>query len=279
MNSSNITFTYGSNNCTIATPQYGYSTDISMAFSVTRAQDGTYTSWDNGSSYDNRIFKMGKWLLNSTDMSSLSSFIDSVNDARGNDITLNLGSTPSGFFPFGPDLGDKGSFTIRILSESQSGSLYEPWLYFSDELSFLLEASPAYTIPTSKSMGTLQIGTVSNLPCPQTEINVNKRLAITTQINNASQAFAIDLGTAGDQYEANFDLECNQSLAGALLQYITGTGRGNDISVVTPSNYYMFGIDKGSSATYTTRLITNVITVEHRIFDRFKIPLKLWRRM
>jgi hypothetical protein len=276
-----ITFLNGANSITIPLPLYGYTVDISMSFKISVAADGTRTIWDDTAALvpDKRILSGCKFQLSASYQHAFQDFLTDETLGRCENIIMRLGATPTGFYPFGPDLGDVGDFTCRIIENETAGALFSPWLHFESGLSFTLVTPPSYSLPDIVSEGSFQIGTVTGLRLPQAGFKVERENNFKTVATNTGAPYSIDGLTASDQYLTSWSQEGNASLAGALISFLKSTsGRGADITIIAPTKYYMKGAENNSGGTYTTKLLSNVLSITHNRFDEFSIPMNVWMK-
>lgn len=274
-----ITLTQGATSITISQPYFGYSTIIKMGLHYARTSIG-YQIWDDTATYDSRLCKIPTWLLSASDQAALRGFIQGLTLGRGQAFTLNLGATASGFFPFGPDYGDIGSFQVELWENRYDGVTINPYLQHQNEvtLAYVSGPTPAYTPAGAENEGTLQIGTVTTLRPLQSEAKPTREPMNIRTISRSGVVEWVDGGPASDVYEADCPLHCRPGNAAALISYLVGTARGADITVVTPANTFLFGEDQGSSGTYTVKNLTNEIAVTHDRYDLFTTQLRFWMK-
>jgi hypothetical protein len=276
-----ITLVNGANSVQIPQPLYGYRVELSMSFKVIAAADGTRTSWDDTAALvpDKRTLIGLNFQCAESVQAYLQAFLNDAAKGRCETIILRLGATPTGFYPFGPDLGDVGDFTCGILRNAPGGVLLEPWLHFPTDLALTLVTAPAYSLPTVVPQGNFQIGTVTGLSFPQAGFTVSKENNWKTGVTNTGVPYSVDGKTAADRWTSAFANDGNASISGALLAFLKSTsGRGTDITIVAPDKFYMFGVENGAAGTYTTRLLDNKLIITHNRFDEFSIPLSFWMK-
>jgi hypothetical protein len=269
-----LTITQGASSITIKAPEYGYDAGIVMGLHYSRVWGG-YKVGDDTLTY--RYCSVPTWLLDPTDQLELSEFFNNLSKGRGENFTLGLGSG-SGFFPFGPDKGDAGNFVCSLYQHTKSGPMFSPYRYHGNALVFYLVTAPAYVLPAVETEGTLSIGTVTTLRHPQTLPRSAHDQSVIRAVSRGGVVSSVDLGGTGDTYEGEIDLLMKRGNAAALLAYLTATGRGGDITVVSPANGYLFGIDNGSFGTYTTRLLTPTIILKHAAENKFTTSLRFWMK-
>jgi hypothetical protein len=139
----------------------------------------------------------------------------------------------------------------------------------------VLVTAPAYTPASAESEGTLAIGTVSTLRPVQTFPDVLFDAPIIREVSRGGVLTSTDIGTSADTIESTLSLEMRPGNAAALMAYLQ-SARGGDITITTPANTWLFGIDGLNSATYICKLLSSEITVTHDNFNLFKMSIKLW---
>lgn len=258
----------------INTPEYGYTSEIHMAFTVAEHETG-YGFWDNGAANDYRICTGAKFNTTAAKMTEVSEFFRNGIKGRGQNFVMGLGSG-TGFYPFGPDKNHAGDYTVRLLDQEQSGLLTYPFRYMDNSISMLLAGAKTSTTATLKPEGSFQIGTVTGLRWPEGGIKPVLKRSLYQSLSYNGTPSAVDVGQAGDVWECEFELVCNYANALNLVKHLVETVRTNDVAIVAPDWFYLFGADKQSGGTYTAKLLTNVIKVTHEAYDKFSIPLKFW---
>lgn len=262
---------------TIKQPYFGYSTSISMDLRYSRTQAG-YKIGDNAIP-DTRICEIPTWLLDATDQLALSTFFNDLDIGRGNNFTMALGSDASGFFPFGPDKGDKNTFVCSLLEHDKKGiqlNPYQQWLN-TFKIVYVSGPSSAYTPASAEAEGTLSIGTVTTLrPC-QTFPQALHEQGVIREVSRGGLVSSVDLGGSGDLYETDLDLDMRPGNAAALITYLT-TVRNGDIDVSTPANTWLFGMEHSYMGDYTCKNLSPKLTITHDNFNLFKMRIKLWMK-
>jgi hypothetical protein len=269
-----ITFTSNDSTAQILTPQWGYQAVISMSMSAFRGGAGEISWWDNGSTYDTRRCK-ASFKLNATDAGAIDTFLTDPARGRGADITLSLGSTGSGFFPFGPDKGDRGNFVIRETAYSAGGQLHSPWLWWSADLEMAMVSSPTYNLPSQSDDGNLQVGNVTGLRYPQAGYEPSAQYAVTNIITRGGQGYSVDRGQSGDVYETGFKLSGSQAKISAVVNHLVNTVRGDNFNIVTQAKNFPLGRAKQESGTFQVKLASPDLVVTHTGFDKFELDLQL----
>jgi hypothetical protein len=255
----------------ISTPVFGYSIDYVMSTKITKAINNQYTIWDNGYVYDHSILNC-TWLLNSTDATTLINIFKDTNKARGGVLDFILPSN-SGFYPLGASEHDSGTFTFIVMEYDQQAIIGHPEDYFYVNAK-LHETNTIhdYNSIAQSNLGNLQIGTITGLRWPDNYHTPDYKINFVSQITEHDYYFQIDR-TSGDQYEAELPLTLYTGDMGALINHLTTVVRGNAVNIITPDNAYMFGKENGSG-THSCKLIQNVITQKHILYNRWTTSLK-----
>lgn len=270
--SGQISLSYGATEVLLSVPEFGYQTDIKLPFDFIKLDSGSYNVRDEGTKYDKRSCKCSL-ILSPAEQASLNTLLNST--ARGKSLILTLPSG-SGFFPFGPDKGDTGVFTVVILLEGTPSIQSSPFKYFRCDLTiFNTGVYPAYSLPTQIPEGVFTIGTISNCRMPQSLFEPAQSYGISVSFTESNRADFTDRGALFDSAATKFVQQCNQSKCAALLNYLTNTIRSGAFSVTSADNFYMFGSDQGSSDTYTVRMTSNALVIKHPRYNEFEASLEL----
>ena len=271
-----IIFSKGSDSVTVKIREK-YTTILSPAIKHAIVAPTGVIPWDNGIAFDGgRICKCTA-IHSASESASLLDFMNDVNKARGQIFTITL-SSGSGFFPFGPDHGDTGVFTARlIVPPVPTGVLEEPYLYSETELQFVEVTKPAYALPAEISEGDLAIGTISNLRFPPAWSDVDSEYGYTTRLTNDGTPSTIDKTSDWDDYSASLRMVCNQSKAAALIDHMMSDVRGADVTITAQANNYIFGVENSGAGAYTCKWMDEVIEIQHVSFDRFLFALNFYR--
>jgi hypothetical protein len=267
---------YDSTDVTVLMPQWGYSTKIVYPFQLTKLANKKYRKWDAGSNYDKRYLSC-KWLLQKDNAETLLEIFRDAAKGRGKLLTLKLGATESGFFPFGADKGDKGDFQVVLTDVKPMASQGHPADLFTIEASFLFVGSyPAYVLPDAFPEGNLTIGTVENLRYPETMHGQNISYGVKVTETENYSAYVNDMSTTADTYEASLALEllgCNMA---RLIDFLSGaSGRAEDITITPPDNAYLFGIVNGSTDDYTCKWLDSELTTVHSNYNTFSTSINI----
>jgi len=262
---------------TIKQPYFMYSTVIRMGLHYSRTQSG-WKIGDDTSTYDSRICEIPTWILDATDQLALNTFFNDETIGRGNNFQLELG-TASGFFPFGADKGDSTNFICSLVQFDRKGAQLNPYLHHLNALKIAYVSGPssAYTPAAAESEGTLQIGTVTTLLPVQTFPQALQEQSIIREVSLGGVVSSVDCGTTGDYNETALDLKVRPGNCAALITYLL-SARGGDITVVTPSNTWLFGLPNDYMGTYTTKLLSPELKIVHDNYNLFKMQIKLWMK-
>jgi hypothetical protein len=276
-------------------PGYGYTAEIHMPISKIRAMDFTYPDAgffdppDEGDAlgtYDYRVCKISEWVLTEAQKLALNGFLNNPAYGRGENFIMDLGAVASGFFPFGPDMGDQGKFTVRLIGGDDIGMSLSPYRRFVDAYSFVLvSVTPVLPAFTITSMGDLQIGACTGLLFPQSGFDLQADKMIYTKLSLSGAPNSTIGPTAADSYLSSFNLLCDDGRAYTLLDELINTVRSNDVTVVVPAYSYMFGRNNGSSGSYVCKFLGSaddesetVISITHNGYQQWIIPLKFYRK-
>ena len=260
-------------NYTLDNPIYGYLSTIVLALIHTDKLPAGYAIWDNGSSRDYRMCKFVS-RLNAAQTNTLLTIFNTLAVGRGISLTLGLGHTNTGFFPFGPDRGDKGNFGVRLISVEARPVMEEPWLYFDTEMVFVEESCPGYTLPSQIPEGDLQIGAIAELRNPPTMPESATDYGFSTQLTNSGAAYTVDKLT--DFQTTVLKMVCNQSKAAVLINYMCGTVRAANVNIVSQANNYLFGREGGSSGVYSCQWLNEQVVIKHNSFNEFEFELSFY---
>ena len=203
-----IRLIYGSGDteyCDIARPIWNYEATINMPWEISRQDDNTHSIFDNDASgsLDTRQCVCGH-MLTATEQAALMDVLTTDSKGRAAQLTLQTIAN-SGFFPFGPDLGDTGPVggwpvAVKILDAGGIGP--GPWKHFRPKLRFTFEGAtyPSYSFPTDETIyhGPMTIGSVTNIRFPETWLQPVSEYGILTTILNGYNGAARYLTTGAD---------------------------------------------------------------------------------
>jgi hypothetical protein len=283
-----MTISQGGASVEINLPKYGYEAKIHMPMRSFHSSDGNYSFFDPRDpdtrllgAYDYRTCKCTLW-NNEVNKSYFNVFMLNATKGRAKTFTLELGSDPTGFFPGGPDWGDKGTFTIREIDRQQTGIMFGPWKWFQDEFEFIVVSHPAYTLPTEVSQGNFEIGSIQKLMMPQGGFRPKIDYNFSTGLSSSGAPHSLDSTKYADNWESSWEQELNTSKAAALCDYFVAN-REQPMAVVSPANFYTFGMDQYDSEVYEAKFLGSendgnelVINAKHIGFNQWIIPINMW---
>lgn len=266
-----VQLSYGGNTCDLSLPSSSETT-ITLPFDFIKLDDNTLDVYDNGAQYDKRLCKC-TMLLSTTEQTNLNTFLNSTARAKTVDMILTAGS---GWFPFGPDKGDEGTFSVSITISGTPKIKDNPFRYFECNLIINAISYPGYSLPSETYDGpTFRIGAVDYLAMPQSLFEPDQIYTISVAFTESNRAEYFDRGSLGDAAGTSFTLQCNESKCAALLYYLTTTKRTELFEMETGSYYYAFGPDHNSSNTYNVLLASEKIIVKQIRHDYYEVKLDL----
>jgi len=260
----------------IPAPIFGYTTTIQMALDIQRLGDKQASTFDHGIAFDIRTFR-GQLALNIADQLTFNDFLRTVgaDNGRAQDLKLDM-ITDSGFFPLGPDKGDKGTFTVSFRATNKPGIGSGPYKHFPDQITMVnVAAYPAYSLPSEIGQGNLTIGTISGNRFPPDWFEANTRYSAHHTILQGQTANYVDQGVGADSYSNRFEMVSNHSKAAAVIDDLVTTQRGGTFNLIVPADSFAYGRDKSSSGTYVVQMLDEEIEITHETFNRFRYGLNL----
>jgi len=287
--------TVGGTTLRIPLPTWGYAVDYHMPIHVTRAASGEPRMWDDGSTYDYRVCRLtiqGDTIAaRAYPVDVIYALFDELKYAfRGETITIDLGTHPTGFYPSGPDKGDVGTFTARILSAKPSGWRRAPWSYADIELEMVILSTPSYSLPSAVSEGSLQIGSISGLRWPDPGFAPTTEYGYSHVLTRSGAPQIMDMGKRRDRWETSFSLPVNQPNAGQLAAYLVAQ-RGADTTIIADENNHPFGTETdvqwGGSFLGAGQWVANltngnqndtVISWNHVRHNQWDVKLQYWMK-
>jgi hypothetical protein len=254
-------------------PIYGYRTVIDLPFERQALDNGNVYIRDEGPAYDKRSCVIDLELTAYETMFLKDILYHAVRDrAKILDMYLPAG----GFFPFGPDKGDSGTFNIVAEINQTEAIGWEPYKYFKCKLKLTnVGLCPTYSLPTEIPDGDFIIANTDEICFPQSlsKPNIDYQLDVQFTENNTPKFF--DRGIEARSSSTEFDLVTNESKAAAILHDLTNVVRTAQFSVAPPDTSYMFGSDNGAMGPYIVILDQESIEVQHQNYNQFSFPLKL----
>jgi len=268
------------NKIMVSLPVFPYKTSIEFPFDIQKLNDGSYSSYDHGSTYDIRKCECTFILDEGETLTFLEFFTNEyeygVNKGRAFDVTMRPTVSNSGFFPFGPDKGNNGDFDVGVIIKNISRIGNAPYLYFHIDVLIINTGSwPTYSLPSEVSEGSLTIGNVSNNRFPPNWFNPSGGYGYFGTVLQDGSIEWIDRFEGADHYQTSFNMVSNESKTAKVIEYITGTARDDNFSIVSGNNIFPFGKNIPDNKTYTVKMIQNKIDITHVRHDRFEYSLKL----
>jgi hypothetical protein len=272
---------------TLRRPDFGYVTTIKMALHFAKVPP-LDSIWDDGYLHDSRKCKISRWLVNTDEQTALITFLNDLARGRNNDIQLILGNDPSGFFPFGADLGDKGTFVMQIPVEDykEGKQLYDPIHWWENDLVMYLKPGstlPSYDLPPPETEGDLRIGTIEHLLYPQEPSDSNHIRALLSSVTENGTVDVIDKAPAIDEFETTLPLLMRKGNCANLLDYLVACpDRSIPFDMSIEGGQYLFGIlyppvppEEEEESGYCVNFIDNKLEITHVNYDQFIMKLKL----
>lgn len=278
----NIRLVYGagaSDYVDIRRPLFGYRTTVKMPVDIVELGNGKWSLYDHGEggeSYDQRECACD-FILTPAQYSTFITAFDSDSTARNRALTLELDG--DGFFPFGPDKGDVGPFSVAMTITEDKGRLLNPHGYYGVSLAMVnTGAFPSYSLPTQTGTGPVTIGSVTNLRFPDSFFAPKITRPDSVMITGGTTAHIQGRGSSGDSKTTDAAFRLNESKAASLLAYLTaGAGRAASFSFIGGTNSVPFGLGAGSG-TFTAILTSPVIEISHERYNDFRVTLNIGKQ-
>lgn len=269
-----IAFTCGATEVVVNAPEFGYTSEVKLPLDFIRLDNGTVEIRDEGTKYDKRSCACECYLTTAQQV-ALNTLINST--GRGQDLVLTL-PAGSGFFPFLPDKGDDGPFTVALQLDGTPAIQQAPFKYFKCRLKLTNTGSyPAYALPAEVADGPWTIGNVADLRMPPSLFIPNQVYGVAVGFTESGVSRYLDRGSGADYASTQFGLLCNESKAAALIYDLTSVQRASAFNVTTADSFYAYGVDHTASAIYSVRMISDTITVKHNRYNEFELSLDLQR--
>lgn len=274
-----VTFTKGIYSITVDNPILGYTAAVKLPLWFSERANGMVGVHDAGVQYNNRICDC-VFQLNATDTLALVEFFNNPGKGRGNEVSMVLPSG-NGWYPFAPDFGDIGTFTVKVMNLKQGKQLMEPMRWFETSLQIVMITPPTIVnpFPTPVDYGTIQIGTVTALRYPETLFDSLHIMSINERVLFGGGVGAIDLGPTGDSYRVTFTLNAARQKMAELINYFAVTLRDTDnktyltTTITTTDNQFIYGVEKSGSGAYTSLLLTKDLIITHEAYNLFSVDL------
>ena len=276
-----ITLSANGTSVTIDPPEIGYDCEIIMPLTFFLRGDTTYGIYDygqGGMSFDKRVSQFS-FIVNATDAGTLNGFFRNPAQGRGEIVTLALGTSATGFCPWGADLGDKGSWTFAGLDYPPQAQLPNPYGYWRAKLKAAMVSAPGYSLPSQidqvPSGKGIALASVTALLYPPSGFELSAEYGILNILDMGNAPRAVDLGNYADTWNGRVVVNCNQSKCAALLYAMTNTVRANSFSLVCNTGDYPFGRDKPDSGTFTVQLAAPTIKVVAVDRNQYTVEMNL----
>lgn len=251
-------------------PLLDNSTEINMAFKVHKTSDMTIRYFDNGQNYDS-ITSKAKYLLTKEEIDNFIDFFEDQTRGRGNVFRFEL-SQNSGYYPFGVDLGDTGTFFVKFKDAKWTTRLNKPWGMYELELSLHLVSPPDYEIPTiTYKQGSFIIDDLVNLPNPEIQYDYENHLFTKTSLGGKLNN--VDIGLSDYMHSSNLSFDVSVQNAGLLISKLKSI-RINTFTITSPINCYPFG-SKIGSGSFLVNLLDNTIKMSHNGHNNFRIEFQV----
>lgn len=269
-------------------PLWGYKTTIKMPLYQSERADGSVGVFDAGVNYDRRVCEC-TFQVNFTDAGSIIAFFRDKVLGRGNQVTLTLPAfTPFDgcrWFPFGPDKGDYGVYTVQIVDLKPSGQQIDPfrWWNITMKMLYIDGPEPEYSLPAATDYGNIQIGDVSYLRYPESTFQSEALYNIDQRVLMGGSAGVVDNGYDADQWRVTFELSGTRKKFAELLNYLTVVNRNAttklypELNIVTQDYQFIFGRENSGAGAYSALLLNKVLDVTHVNFDLYKMQLSFQR--
>lgn len=265
---SQIILSVGGTEYTISAPEYGYTTKIVNPFHFQRKLPFGYSSYDDGTSRDVRIFS-GTLILPFDQAKTFLDFYSDDDKGRAVEANMRLRKN-SGFTPFGPDKGDYGNYGVVIHSVAPSGAMVGPYKHFSINFSMTAQSYPSVTAPPAQYDGSFSLGSVTGLRFPDGFPQSDTTFGFNSKFTRSGTGKFMPLPAATDHYESSLKMVCCRSRAYELINYLTDIIRTNNIGITAQAGTYLFGAKKGTSGTYVCQWIDEELTIKHSNFNRYE---------
>lgn len=270
-----ITFSQSFTTITLSPPGFEYKTTIDFPFSQTRKSDGKITAFDPGQTYDVRSCSC-EFMLTAEEQAGLVDFLENESYARqADEVEMYIDNT-SGFFPFGPDVGNNGTFFVAISKPRFVGIGSRPYKFFRTSMELTNTGPyPSYSIPSEIRDGSWTFGTVSQCRFPVGWYRPDPNIMYDMSIGRNATADFVDRGTTADSYTTKFKMVSNPTKTAKIVEYLTGTARSDPFTITTPNGVYPFGYSKGTGGSFYARLAQKRIEIKHTSFQTFEFDLSI----
>lgn len=261
----------GGNSYPIDNPEYNYQVTINLALDKIETTDNTVKWYDQDTSNDYRTSRLNL-KLNAIQATQFNDLFSNDVEARNSNTSFVLDSSED-LHIFGPDLGNSGTFVCALQNYKIPFQLLSPFRYYDVSFELKLVSNPVYSLPSQINEGDLQIGSTNYLQNTLPDLSTFRNY--TTNFTNNGDVYRIDKLENHDYQIMTINIDCNNSNAGRIIYDIVNNIRGNSFNIIAQNNNYFFGIDGGSSGTYSVKLDSNEISVSHVKYNKYVVSFSV----
>jgi hypothetical protein len=251
-----------------------------MCIDITKNQDGTYTSYDNGIDLDTPSCECS-FQLPKADALNVYDFIYAH---RSENLKLEI-EAGSGFYPFMPHNGNRGAFLVAVTVRDFKGFLEDPYKYHQLDLSFTkvyndgswFEDDPIIDVPDVLLEGDITIAGVQGIPYPINGFVPAVVLHRSISFSERTDAFYYTRGANADSVETDIALRLNVSRTYALFNALINTVRSNTFALAVKSNQFPFGENYGDDKTFTVKLLQQTFELNFTEWNIIESQIKILR--
>lgn len=255
-------------------PEWRYRTKLRMARMLQPVLPEGYVVWDNGVANDYRSCQCS-WMLDATDAASMNDLFREPLRGRYLNVWLTLPRN-SGFYPFGPDLGDHGHGRVRVTAYAPAPAMEEPYLHFRPELTMVaVDTWPSTALTPLAPEGDLQIGLQAGLAHPPDWVAAETQYDVASRVTGDGTPYTID--AMADRYEATIPMVLNRINAGRLVNFLRTTDRDTALTITAQANSYVFGRDLDGAGAYSCYWLDEELEITHEGWDRFTLSPRFYR--
>ena len=267
------------NGIEILNPDFGYTTDITLPFTVSSLGDGKVSIYDEGRDYDRYLCKSLTCILERADMEAIFGIYNSSN--RGEELTL-TDCTSGGFFPFTPLIVEGAGYKVYFSKVKNLGSVDLLGKQFKVEFEFILSyeagSLPQYRdINAESTQGSLTLGenglAITGLRFPRGGFKVEKPYNSYPVNTNGGAVYGLSYDV--ERNDTKMVIECTEKSVGNILYRLLYNYRGEEFGITVAGNYFPFGLDVGDDNKFTVKLTDGRIRVKHVAYNQYEISLGL----
>lgn len=284
-----LTLDFGAYSVTAEPPLLGYKTNIILGLHFAERKDGRISIFDDTIAGDRRETNC-TFLLSGQGNAHVmqQQFLEHF---ALYDMTL-LCSSDGNFYPFGPDLGDAGTFGVAITEQGVTSTNGNPKDYFEIESKLTLQDAPAYSLPDRTVDGEFRFGAIQNLRFPSVNPASQSRTSSVYTTSRGGVVSSLAISPKESAYQSNsrnttITVEGRPENIAALIEHLQTVVRGNIVNIYSPDQtspysnggFQPFGpynpVDLATYGYYRCKLASNVITVEHIYTNLFRLSVDL----